>query len=179
MDFMSKADMLYQDVESYQIAIESAMAAEGATPSDIAAVMEFQKDNLKEGIEKCYKTRENYLNAAKKINAEIDILNQKIKELKGRAAGFEERATVLDNAVMTALQVMGEDRVFTPLVTVEVKASAERVVIDDDDLVPDELRNPPKPGTPSKTLIKKYLANNPDCEFAHIEREPEIKYKAD
>lgn len=175
MDYTSKADLLYQEVEAYQNAIEAVMAAPNASPSDVATMIEFQKDNLKDEVIKCYKTRSNYAYAADVIKGEIDVLNARVKELKARAEKFEQKAAIIDEVIKGAMRAMDEDRIFTPVVTIETKSSLV-VEIDDEEAVPDELRNPPKPGTPSKKLLKSYLTDNPDCDFAHMEQSYDIKY---
>lgn len=177
MDFKSKAELLYEDVKDFQETVEAIMNAEDATPSDIADALDFQKDDLKEKMAQCYKTRENYAHAATVIKAEVDILSERIKMLKARGEAFTERATVIDEVIKTAMTTLGENTVFTPTVTFELKASTPKVIIDDEEAVPNSLRSEPKQPAPSKTLIKKYLEDNPDCEFAHLEKSMDLKYK--
>lgn len=179
MDYMSKADMLYQDVENYQNNIESIMQEEDASPSDIAAALDFQKDSLKDEIVKCYKTRSNYQYAADAIKAELDVLNSRVKALKDRAADFELKAQTIDEVIKVAMTTMGECSIFTPMVTIEMKVSPQKVEIDDEDAVPDEFRVEAKRPAPSKTLLKPYLEAHPECEFAHLEKSMDIKYKVD
>lgn len=169
--------MKYEDVKLYQQNIEEILSQEGATPSDVVDAMDFQKDSLKENIEKCYKTRENYAHAADVIKAEMDVLNAKMKLLKERAAGFKAKADTLDEIIKVAMNAMGEDSIFLPTVTIEMKTSTPKVEIDDEDAVPDELRNKPKRPEPSKTLLKPYLQEHPECDFAHLESVLELKYK--
>lgn len=175
-EYKSKADVLYEDVVAYQENIEAIMSQDGASPSDIAEAVGFQKENLKDEIMKCYKTRQNYAFAAESLEAEYDILIEKAKTVKERMAGFKAKAATLDEVIKTAMIALGEERIFMPLVTIEIKASAPKVEIDDEDAVPDEFRSEPKKPEPSKTLLKPYLLEHPECEFAHIEKTMDVKY---
>lgn len=176
-EYKSKADLLYEDVQLYQQNIEQIMSAEDAVPADIVEALGFQKDNLKENIEKCYKTRENYVYCADVIKGEVAALDARIKLLKERAAGFNKKAATIDEAIKVAMMAMEENSVFLPMVTINMKASAFKVEIDDEDAVPDELRNEPERPNPSKTLLKKYLQEHPECDFAHLEKQVELQYK--
>lgn len=178
-DFKSKADVLYEDVVNYQENIESIMSMEGAKPSDIVEAIGFQKDTLKDEIIKCYKTRENYMTMAEAANEEAKIIAERAKAIKARASEFEQKALVIDEVIKAAMMAMNEERIFSPLVTIEVKPGNQVVEIDDPDAVPDELRNKPKVPEPSKTLLKAYLQEHPDCTFAHFERPIDVKYKVD
>lgn len=179
MAIQSKADQLFEDVENYQQNIEAIMSQDGASPSDIMAAINFQKESLKDEVVKCYKTRSNYANAAEVITAEAKILEAKVKELKARAADFESRAATMDEVIKLAMTAMNMESLFTPLVTIEVKPSTQTVVVDDPESVPDELRNEPKVPEPSKTKLKAYLESlgSTPCPFAHFEKQLQVKYK--
>ena len=177
-----EAELLYKETETYQKAVESILSQKEKTKEKgdlaaIAAALNFQKESLEESIARAWKVRENYAFLASSTKDHIKTLEDRIKELKARAGEFEQKAGEIDEVIKTGMQSMKESKLVLPEVTIEVKASAQKVVIDDEDRVPDELRNPAKKPEPSKTALKSYLLENPDCEFAHLERTVELKYK--
>lgn len=177
-----EAELLYKETETYQKAVESILSQKEKTNNKnslaaIAAALDFQKESLEESIARAWKVRENYAFSASSVKDHIKTLEDRIKELKARAAEFEQKAAEIDEVIKTGMQSMKESKLELPEITIEVKASVQKVVIDDEDSVPDELRNPVKTPEPSKTALKAYLLENPDCEFAHLERTVELKYK--
>lgn len=168
-------DILYEEAAGLQQIIENVMSAENASASDIAAALDFSSENLKERMLEGYKIRENYSYQADIIKGEIDLLNTRMKALKEREGQLRKKVDAIDESIKIGMQKMRLTDLSLPTVEISVRGT-EDVVVDDEESVPEELRNKAKPGTPSKTKLKKYLVDNPDCDFAHMEKKTEIEY---
>lgn len=175
METISTENKIYEIAKDFEAQVEEATAG-GADAEEIAAVFNFCSENLKEQMLKGYHVRENYAYQADVIDGEAKALEERLKALKERSKKYRARADAIDNALALGMAKLGETSIHYPEVDLSVELK-EKIEIDDPEAVPDELRNTPKIPEPSKTKIKKYLQEHPECDFAHMEKVLEIKFK--
>ena len=103
------------------------------------------------------------------IKAQEEILKEEVKRLAGRRNGIEKGVDRLKETLRKALEVTGRKNLKTDKFTFGTRKSSSVVITAENVFdLPDECLRYKDP-EPDKTAVKEYLAEHPDCEWAHIE----------
>ena len=96
------------------------------------------------------------------------VINLEIKRLQGRKKAFANRQSRLKDYLRYQLGRLNKPRLESDLHTVSLKKAPERVVVDDQTLLPVEMLRIPEP-EPDKVALKKALQSG-EVPGAHLER---------
>lgn len=135
---------------------------------DVADTAEMIQDEFDEKAE-------GYGKVIAQLQAEAAGLKAEEQRLAERRRRAEEGAERLKAKLLDAMLTTGQNKVKTPLFTFSTRKSAS-VVVDDLESVPFEMLKFKDP-EPDKTAIKKYLAENPDCAWAHMDEKQNLQIK--
>lgn len=97
------------------------------------------------------------------IHSDIEVIDKRIKELQARKKVLLNRQTSLKNYLHKNMEATGITKIESPYMTVSIRKCPPSVVIDDEDLIPDEFIEIKR--TVNKTKIKQAEG----CPGAHIE----------
>lgn len=103
------------------------------------------------------------------LDAQIEMAKKEETRLKEKRQLMEKNRDNIKTAILTAMSVMQVKKVETSLFDFTVKPTAEKVVIDVKDAIPEEfLVTPPK--KPDLTALKKHLQMGVFVDYAHLEK---------
>lgn len=132
-----------------------------ATPKDIAAAAEKLGGELAEKLTA-------YAKVLAALDGDVEVLAKEIKRLQERKKEKEGKRKQMLKDMADAMAAMDKKKIETGLFTFLVKETAESVVIDVPEDVPDEFYDPADPKL-NKSRLKKYLKGN-IVEYAHLEK---------
>ena len=106
-----------------------------------------------------------------KIDAEIDRLNAKKKQIQNRKDSLTEY-------MRSNMDACGINKISCPLFSITLVAGRDVVAISDDSLIPDEFMNVKVVSSPDKVAILKALKAGEDIQGASIQKsKPSIRIK--
>lgn len=109
------------------------------------------------------------------LSSQEDLLMAEVVRLTKRAKSLERNADRLKDNLYRAMKALGQKNVKTPKHTVYIRSTADSLVIDDMSAVPEECMKVQK--TVSRPAIRKYLQENGECDWAHLETSESLVIK--
>lgn len=111
-----------------------------------------------------------YATMHERMLADADMVAKEIKRLQKLKKGIEESDARLRESIIVSLRAIGKPKYETKFRTFLVKDCAPKLIVDDQDAVPDEYKVP-QPAKVNTTKLKKYLSEHgdDDCAYAHLE----------
>lgn len=117
-----------------------------------------------------------YMKVFKELEAKEVALKAEADRIKARKATFKNRKDRIKETILLAMLATDRKKIETDLFSATVKDTAGKVVIDDEDDVPDEFWIP-QPAELDLKGIKEYLKENKNTEWAHIEPGKSVAFK--
>lgn len=160
---------LYELTGAYGRLMDEAMAIdpetgevfEGDSP-EFKAILESLEGAIEDKAEGCAKV-------LKSVKSEVAEVKAEEERLAKRRKSMESNYERLRTYVRENLQQAGKEKIKTPLFTIWLGKPQEKVVIDDESLLPDDCFKEPKPPEPDKKVLKAKLQKGP-MEGAHLEK---------
>lgn len=109
------------------------------------------------------------------VDADIAAVDAEIKRLQKQKKQKQENRQRMVDGIVDAMMAVEEKKVETQLFTFQVKNSAESVIIDAPDDVPDMFYVPAAPKL-DKTKLKSYLKDGNAVDYAHLEKGRSLSY---
>jgi len=129
---------------------------------DFAAALSRIEDAIDDKVEGCAKV-------IRHLDADMEALRSEEVRLAKRRKSVESNKERLRKYIRENMQIAQKDKIKTALFTVFLAAAKERVVIDDEDAVPDAYRGEVKRPPPSKTAIMDAVKRGEVVAGAHVE----------
>jgi len=112
------------------------------------------------------------------LDSEANLQDQAGKRMIQRAKATSAKAERLRNYLMREMKLLGKDEISTAEFAAKIKKNPEKVVVADDDAVPDEFCNIQHIKKPDKKAIKYYLEESRErVNWASIERSERLEIK--
>lgn len=150
------------ELTGQMLALQEMMSDPDIDPEIIKDTMESMDGDIEEKLEGYGKIMRNY-------ETTVNALDEEIKRLQERKKFYDNRVKKMKNDVKSSLIAMNKKSVRTTSFLYTVKPGVNAVVIDDEDLVPAQFREP-VPDKIDKAAIKKYLNEHGTQNFAHLQR---------
>jgi hypothetical protein len=102
------------------------------------------------------------------IEGNAKIITAFITPIQERNARLEQRERVIRKVILAVMEAAGLRKIELPLATISTRAAGERLVINDDALVPQELCRVKHTYTPDKARILAQLKNGASFNWAAL-----------
>lgn len=137
---------LYELTEQYQDLLD--LAAGGAPSEDLEVMLDGLEDRLEDKIEKtaC---------VVRSIDLHAAAVDEEIKRLQARKSSMLNNAEYLKSRIETSLNVLGKDKMKTPLFNIGMVNNPPKVVVVDEFSIPETYFHTPQP---QRSLMRAEIA---------------------
>lgn len=157
---MAKQAMIIRNLEREKEAVANLLAHLGAMVDD----SELVKDTI-EGETDFFKVIDSAVVQIAMDESHVAALDSMIKTLQGRKSRKAMRIETTQAAILTALDIAGQERHEGPLATVSVAKTPAKVIVTDESTIKSDFFNTPEPPAPQldKRKLLAYLKERHDA----------------
>lgn len=133
-----------------------------AEPEEVEERMKELNDSLDQKFD-------GYMRVYLQLDAEEEALEKEIKRLQAKKNHVSNGKERIKSTFQTVMLATGKNKINSELFSATIKDTAGKVIVDIQEDVPQEFWIQPDPEI-NKSKLKAYIKQNPNCEFAHIEK---------